>query len=199
MSEEGMQRRHGNIKQQQQPKGKREEDKGRIKYDNTSARGAYKTQYKWRHIQRGGNVQVYNKVEHGTEVMRFIKERKKLMHTAKRWRYDLPLCDNDVVTCGFQPSVIFHITRMGAFSHIDGEHCIQEIAKKVRVRLGEEIFLDHDTLERPWFQGSDIAEGTCHVKKEILNHVSKIFCARKITQSTNLSGRKAHGYTCHPS
>jgi hypothetical protein len=49
---------------------------------------------------------------------------------------------------------------MDAFSHIDGEHWIQKIAKKGRVSLGEEIFLDHDTLEWPWFQGSDIAEGT---------------------------------------
>jgi hypothetical protein len=61
---------------------------------------------------------------------------------------------------------MFHITRMGTFSHIDGKHWIQKIAEKGGVILGEEIFLDHDTLERPWFQGSDIAEGTCHVKKK---------------------------------
>ena len=87
---------------------------------------------------------------------------------------------------------------MGAFLEIDGKHWVQKIAKKGGVGLGEEIFLDHDTLERPRFQGSDIAEGTFRVVKKNEPRQQDSF-AREISQSTNLSDQKARDCTCHPS
>lgn len=79
-----------------------------------------------------------------------------------RSRHDqqLPLSHYPVFQSDFQPPMISEITGVGTVLHINRQQWFQEFTKMDGIGFRKQIFLDHDAFQWPWFQGSNVSQGT---------------------------------------